>query len=151
MFNEQYFEHKLGPWFLPAKAVQPGDTWNISRESLMHYGNPIIADCTVTFQSWEMRGQHICARLEFSGTGKTPPQSEAINRSFFANTVGTFSGVIWFDPEWGRGIETVGNHDFTVIWNEPAAINADPTTAGPIRISTHHYHQVVTEKLVSVN
>jgi hypothetical protein len=152
MFNEQYFKNKLGPWFLPAKAVQPGDTWNICRELLMHKGNPIIADGTVTFQCWETRGQNICARLEFRGTEKTPLQlqSEVANKFFFATTTGTFSGVAWFDPEWGRGIETAWNHDFTVTWNKPAAPDANPTAVGPIRISTHHYHQVVTEKLVSV-
>ena len=103
MFNAEYFKNTLGPSFLPARAVQPGDTWNISRERLMHKGNPIIVDCTVTFQCWEMRGQHICARLEFRGTEKKPPQlqSEGVN-NFFATTVGTFSGVAWFDPELGR-------------------------------------------------
>jgi hypothetical protein len=148
MFNAEYFKNKLGPWFLPTRAVQPGDTWNISREQLMHKRNPIIVDCTVTFQCWELRGQHICARLEFRGTEKSQPQlqSEAAN-NFFAITVGTFSGVAWFDPELGRGIETVWNNDFTVTWNRRVAAN--PAVTGPSQISTHHYHQVINEKLVS--
>jgi hypothetical protein len=150
MFNEQYFRNKLGPWFLPAEAVQPGDTWNVSRELPMHKGNPVIFDCAVMFQSWEMRGQHICARLEFQGTEKTPTQtqSEAAN-NFFATTVGTFSGVEWFDSELGRGIETVWQNDFTVTWNRRVAVN--PAVTGPSQISTHHYHQVITEKLVLLN
>ena len=150
MFNAEYFKNKLGPSFLPAGAVQPGDTWNISRESLMHKGNPIIVDYTVTFQCWEMRGQHICARLKVGGTEKPPPQlqSEAAN-NFFATTVGTFSGVAWFDPELGQGIETVWNNDFTVTWNRRVAANQAVT--GPSQISTNHYHQVITEKLVSAN
>ena len=88
--------------------------------------------------------------LEFRGTEKTPPQfkSEAAN-NFFAATAGTFSGVAWFAPKLGQAIETVWNNDFTVTWNRRVAAN--PAVTGPVQISTHHYHQVITEKLVSVN
>lgn len=160
MFNQEYFKNQFGPSFFPARAVQPGDTWNISREGLMHQGNPIISDSTVTFQSWEMRGQHMCARLESRGTHKTPPQfePEAANiplvtaaGTFFATTSGTFSGVTWFDPELGRGIETILNQDFTVTWNRRMALDANPNVTGPTQLSTNHYHQVITDKLVSVN
>jgi hypothetical protein len=158
MFNAQYFKNRLGSSHFPTKAVQPGDTWNISSEGLMHAGNPINSDSTVTFQCWEMRGQHKCARLECRGTHKTSPQlqPEGTNNiiattagNFFANTVGTYSSVTWFDPELGRGIETIMNQDFTVTWNRRVA--ADPAVKGPTQISTNHYHQVITEKLVSVN
>ena len=44
MFNAEYFKDKLCPSFLPARAVQRDDTWNISRERLMHGGNPNIVD-----------------------------------------------------------------------------------------------------------
>ena len=52
-------------------------------------------------------------------------------------------------PGIGPGIETVWNNDFTVTWNRRVAAN--PTVTGPSQISTNHYHQVITEKLVSAN
>ena len=155
MFNAEYFKNMLGSSSFPTKAVQPGDTWNISSERLMHKGNPIISDCAVTFQCWEMRGRHHCVRLEYRGTLESPSQPETASNilataagNFFASTTGTFSRVTWFDPEMGRGIETVLNQDFTVTWNRHVA--ADPTVTGPTQISANHYHQVIAEKLVSV-
>ncbi len=150
MFNEGYFRNKFAS-SLPARAIQPGDTWNVSSEGLMHKGNPVTADSTVTFQCWEMRGQHICARLETRGTWKPKPQPRSENDTIFGTTVGTFSAVAWFDPELGRGIETIWTQDFTVTWNRRAAPDANPTNTGPIQISTNHYRVVITDKLVSVN
>ena len=148
MFNEGYFRNKFAS--LPARAIQPGDTWNVSGEGLMHKGNPVTTDSTVTFQCWEMRGQHICARLETRGTWKPTPQLRSENDAIFGTTVGTFSAVTWFDPALGRGIETILTQDFTVTWNRRAAPDANPNT-GPIQISTNHYRVVITDKLVSVN
>jgi hypothetical protein len=156
MFNEEYFKKKLDPSFFPAKAVQPGDTWNFSGERRMGKGKllgvDITRDCTVTFQCWEMRGQHLCARLEFRGTEKTKPQlqSEAA-KAMAPVTESTLSGVAWFDPELGRGIETVSSRDFTVTSNKwAAAPYANPTVRGHIQATTDRHHQVITEKLVSV-
>lgn len=159
MFNEQYFRKKLDPSFLPGRPVQPGDTWNYSSEWLTNsggiFGSAIVLDGTVTFQCWEMRGQQICARLEFRGTEKSKPQLKSDAAKAMAPvTEGTLSGVVWFDPELGRGIDTISNRDFTVTWNKPRAVApyANPKVAGPpVQPVTDHHHQVITEKLVSVN
>jgi hypothetical protein len=156
MFSEEYFKKKLDPSFLPAKAVQPGDTWNFSGEWLMYAGGLIgvalVRDCAVTFERWEMRGERLCARLEFRGTEKTKPQLRSKTaKIILPSTAGTFSGVAWFDPELGRGIEVVSNRDFTVTSNKMTATPyGNPTRLGPIQPATDHHHQVITEKLVSV-
>ena len=158
MFTEEYFRKKLDPSFLPARPVQPGDTWNVSSESLFHKGSllmgsiGILRDCAVTFRSWEMRGQRLCARLEFQGTEKTRPQTQSETARTMPATAGHFSGVAWFDPELGRGIEGVVTRDFTVTSNKRVASpQANPTVVGPIQATTDHHHQVITEKLVSVD
>jgi hypothetical protein len=129
--------------FLPGNAVQPGDTWNYSRESKWHnlFNVGVIRDCTVMFQGWEIRAERVCSRLEFRGTEKTAIQSEAASARMPV-TDGTFSGVVWFDPESGKGIEVNSNHDFKVT-----RACAGQTT----RVFTDHHHQIITEKLISVN
>jgi hypothetical protein len=156
LFTEEYFKKKFDTSFLPARAVQPGDTWNYSGEWLMQKGGvlgvSIERDCTVTFQSWELRGQRICVRLEFRGTEKSKPQQQSkTGEAIVPAIAGSFYGVVWFDPESGRGIETVLNRDFTVTSKKPRAVAWDPKVAVPlIQPATDHHHQVITEKLVSV-
>lgn len=153
MFNEDYFKSKLDPSFLPRKAVQPGDTWTFSRESrqntpgILHAN--IMREYTVTFKSWEMRADRLCARLEFHGTEKTIPQaeSEAVRRIIPVKE-GTFSGVVWFDPEWGRGIEVNMNRDLKVTSNKIAM--PAPSARPAVQAATDHYHVVFIEKLVSL-
>ena len=153
MFNEDYFKNKLDPSFLPGKAVQPGDTWTFSRESRKDkrslFSVNLLRECTVVFQSWEMRADQLCARLDFHGTQKTTPgagteMAKAINPV----TDGTFSGALWFDPEQGRAIEINVNHDFKLTSNKVAM--PAPYAKPPIQPATDYYHQIITEKLVSV-
>ncbi len=149
MFNEGYFRTKLDPSFLPGKTVQPSDTWTFSRESRAFPKLSIVQEWTVAFRTWEMRADRLCARLEFHGTEKTNLQAEAeaVRRGNFIQE-GTFSGVIWFDPELGRGIETNANHDFKVT-SDKIAMPAPPAKPAVQRVTDHH-HQVIIEKLVSV-
>jgi hypothetical protein len=151
MFSEDYFKSKFGPSFLPRKAVQPADTWTFSRESRNNkrgFLNVSIAqEYTVTFRSWEMRADRLCARLEYHGTEKTSPQAGAETaRPINHFTEGTFSGVVWFDPELGRGIEVNVNRDFKITSNKVAM--PAPSAKPPVQPATDHHHQVITEKLV---
>ena len=153
MFNEDYFKNKLDPSFLPGKAVQPGDSWTFSRESRKNRPSilnvNIMREFAVTFQSWEMRADRLCARLDFQGTEKTSPQlGSETARTINPVTEGTFSGMAWFDPELGRGIEANANRDFKVTSNKLAM--PVPSARPPIQPVTDHHHQVITEKLVSV-
>ena len=153
MFNEDYFKGKLDPSYFPGRAVQPGDTWTFSLESRKNQRSflnvNIARECTVTFRSWEMRGDRLCARLDFHGIEKTSPQA----RSETARTIspvaeGIFSGVTWFDPELGRGIEANVSRDFKVTSNK---IATPVSLAKPLlQPATDYHHQRITEKLLSV-
>lgn len=147
-FDENYFKEMMDPFFLPDKAVQPGDTWTCSREwrknkwKLLNLS--LMREYRITFQSWETRVDQLCARLDFRGIEKTIPQAESeANR--YSNPIieGTFSGVLWFDPELGREIESNTKHDFDVTYKRPYVLHVKPA------IVTDHHHQVVTTKLVS--
>lgn len=61
---------------------------------------------------------------------------------------GTFCGVVWFDPEVGRGTEVKVNRDLKVTSNK---ISMPAPTARPaVQAATDHYHVAMVEKLVSV-
>jgi hypothetical protein len=151
MFSEDYFKSKFDPSFLPRKAVQPADTWSFSRESLNNkrgFLNVSIAqEYTVTFRSWEMRADGLCARLEYHGTEKTSP-SQGPRPPINHVKEGTFSGVVWFDPQLGWGIEVNVNRDFKITSNKVAL--PTPCAKPPVQPVTDHHHQVITEKLVPV-
>jgi hypothetical protein len=153
IFGEDYFRNRLDPSFFPDKAVQPGDTWTFSRESrknkqsLMNVS--ITRECTVTFRSWEMRADRLCARLDLQGTQKTSPLAESKTAKAISPIIeGTFSGVVWFDPESGRAVEVNVNHDFNVTSNKFAV--PVPYAKPAIQAATDHHHQVIIEKLVLV-
>lgn len=153
MFNEDYFKSKLDPSFLPGKAVQPGDAWAFSRETRKDKRSflnvSLLREGTATFRSWELRADRLCARLDFQGTEKSGPQAGSeTTRTIKPVTEGTFSGVVWFDPESGRGIEVNVNRDFKVTSNKIAM--PVPSAKPLVQPATDYYHQVITEKLVSV-
>jgi hypothetical protein len=152
MYSKDHFTNRVDSSFLPGNAVQPGDSWSYSREwrkqSLLNVG--IVRDCTVTFQGWEMRGARLCSRLEFRGTEKARLVHQSEGKVMLPITDGTFDGVVWFDPESGRGIETNSNHDFKVTRQGRVASLPDPAGAGGSGVTTDQHHQVITEKLVSV-
>ena len=154
MFNEDYFKSKLDPSFLPRQAVQPGDTWTFSRESrenkLGLLNANIIREYTVTFKSWDLRADRLCARLEFHGTEKTIPQAESETvRRIIPVKEGTFSGVVWFDPEAGRGVEVNVDRDLKITSNKLAM--PAPSARPAVQAATDHYHVVLIEKLVSAD
>ena len=142
-FDENYFKDLMDPTFLPDKAVQPGDNWSYSREWRKNKWSPLkislLRESIVTFQSWEMRSDQLCARLEFNGTEKTLPHEKP---GIIPIIEGTFSGVVWFDPESGRVIETNVIHDFTVASKRPGVAFGKPA------IVTDRHHQIATTRLV---
>jgi hypothetical protein len=155
MFTEDHFKNKLDTSFFPARAVHPGDTWTFSRESRKNmpslFNVTMVRAFTVVFRSWEMHADRLCARLDFHGTetNRSEAESEAA-RAISPITEGTFSGVTWFDPQLGRGIEVNVNHDFKVTSNK-AAIRVPPYAKPPVQAVTDHHYQVVTDKLISVH
>lgn len=159
LFDEDYFKSKLERRFLPDKAVQPGDIWTFSRKSRKRnwgfLNMSVQREGTVTFSSWDMRAERLCARLEFHGTEKMSPEKNGPQAGsetargvgpVGAVTEGTFSGVVWFDPELGRVIEVNVNNDFKVTSNKIAI--PSPSAKPAIQVVADHYHQVITERLV---
>ena len=66
------------------------------------------------------------------------------------STDGTYSGVAWFDPELGRVLEVISTRDFNVTSDKPINRITHPAAVGPLESTTDQHHQVITEKLVSV-
>jgi hypothetical protein len=156
MFNEDHFKYKVDSSdfsFFPGKAVQPGDTWALSRNSRKTkrslFSVNMTRQFTVAFRSWEMHADRLCVRLDFHGTEKTNAEAESAGaKAINPITEGTFTGVIWFDPESGRGIETNVNHNFTVTSNNAVLVPYAKPKMQPV---TDHHHQVITDRLISVS
>jgi hypothetical protein len=137
--------------YMPPKAVQPGDTWPVKQSFEMGPLGTMTMDFDGTFQKWEMHGQRNCARLEFQGTIKSTPGTNA-NPTKLSMTItdGDFSGVSWFDPELGITIDTTMNQDIKMVMNLPMNSRGFPGAAGRMQTITNQMNQVVSIKLVSV-
>jgi hypothetical protein len=155
LFSKTWFESLIHHYFLPNHAVQPGDAWPVHYESPVGAAHSLkrilLRDFTVTFRGWETHGKRLCARLEFQGTEKTQadPDSKTPSTAIFS-TEGTFSGVAWFDPELGRVLEVNSSRDFQVTSNKIVNPMATPRVSFPLQSTTDDHHQVITEKLLSV-
>jgi len=167
IFTETYFKRlaKLDR-LLPPTAVQPGDSWTVLDAYPIEETR---GDFKVVFQSWEMRADRPCARLEFQGVGKgtvkNNPETtlntgsgmvlregkwvEAGARVSNSILEGTTSGVAWFDPELGLTHETNAINDFKMVKTISAVPTENPDTAGPAIHMPQKLHQVITVKLVS--
>jgi serine/threonine protein kinase len=155
LFTKAYFESKIRHYFLPPHPVRLGDTWPILHEYPMGDARPLervfVRNFVVTFKAWEHHGQRLCARLEFQGTEKTKIEhGSTAARLAVPSTAGTYSGLAWFDPELGRVLEVVSTRDFKVTSDKFVNPFANPAAAGPLQSATDVHHQVITEKLVSM-
>ena len=150
MFNEGYLKQIMdGSRYLPSKAVQPGDTWPIQMEIAEGPLGTMNVDNTVTFQSWEQRGKRNCARLEFQGSFKSNPDSDAKMAGMSMSiSDGNTSGVAWFDPELGMVIDTTMNQDMKMNMTMP--VNQRGNAAGKTQTITSLMKQEINIKLESV-
>jgi len=150
MFNEGYLKQIMdGSRYLPSKPVQPGDTWPIQAEIVMGPLGTMSIDNTVTFQSWEQRGKRNCARLEFQGSFKSNPDSNAKMAGMSMSiSDGDTSGVAWFDPELGMVIDTTVNQDMKMNMTMP--VNPRGNAAGKTQTITSLMKQEINTKLESV-
>jgi tRNA A-37 threonylcarbamoyl transferase component Bud32 len=168
IFTETYFRRlaRLNR-LLPPMAVQPGNTWAVPDA---YPGDETPADFKVTFQSWEMRANRPCARLEFQAAGKGTVKNkteatisagsgmvlhegkwvEAKGQVATSVLEGTTSGAAWFDPELGLTRETNAINDFKMMKTISAVPTENPDAAGPSINTSQKLHQVITVKLVSV-
>jgi serine/threonine protein kinase len=130
-------------FFLPSRAVQPGDTWPFQMEMAMSPFGTVSRDYTVTFQNWEPHWNRNCARLEIRSTVKTKPDPNSNPTGTSVSSFeGTSSGVSWFDPELGMIIETVGNDDMKMVINMPLNPKGNPGAAGPAPSTIYQWHDV---------
>ena len=121
MFSKDHFKQMMSAnRFMPPKAVQPGDTWPIKQSFEMGPLGTMVMDFDCTFQSWEMHGKRNCARIEFQGTIKSTPGTNANPAGMSMSILdGNSSGVSWFDPELGITIDTTMNQDMKMVMNMP--------------------------------
>jgi len=151
MFNEGYFKQMMSAnLLLPAKPVQPGDTWPVEMDFPMGTLGEMILKYDFTFVRWEMHGKRNCARLEFQGTIETK-QAATGQKTPFTMTLqnGTTSGISWFDPELGITIDTTMYQDFGMIIQVPLPAHKG-ATAPKMQSITNEMKQTMTVKLVTV-
>jgi hypothetical protein len=132
---------------LPRKAVQPGDTWTSHREVPMPGTGVEEWDYKIVFQSWEMRENHRCARLEMQGTMKVKPDPNS-NRdgTTYRSRDGITQGVVWFDPELGQVVEANSKNDVNVDKQPRNPTGVQGATEQSQTITTQR-HQVTTIRL----
>ncbi len=149
IFNENSFKQLMSyARFVPPNPVQPGNTWPVQIQTTSDAVGTINQNFNFTFVSWEQHGERNCARLEFSGTMQTqsnaPPDPTGMSISM---QDGSFTGVLWFDPEFGISIDSQVNEDMTLLITVPGRNAAGPTT----QVLTNQLTQALTFKLDSLN
>ena len=150
MFGKDNFKRMMSAYrFMPPQPVQPGDTWPINQSfELGPFGTMVVnSDCTL--QGWEMHGKRNCARIEFQGTLKSSPGTNA-NPTGISMTIldGNSSGVSWFDPELGISIDATINQDLKMAMTIP--MNGRGNAAARTQTMTNIMNSVITMKLDSV-
>ena len=152
MFSEGYFKQLMDAnRFMPPKAVQPGDTWPVQIEYPLGMMGTLMLNYDFTLKSWEMHGKRNCARLEFAGTIKSMPDTNASPTGMTMNiTDGNSSGISWFDPELGITIDTTMNQDMNMVMKLPMNPRGNRGAAGQMQSITNQMNQVMTIKLISV-
>jgi serine/threonine protein kinase len=148
IFGAAYFEAftNTSP-FLPRHAVQPGDTWSSHAEFPVAAVGIEVWDYKVVFQSWEMHGNHRCARLELQGTMKVKPDPNLKrDETTYRPRDGVAEGVAWFDPELGQMDEAEMKNEINVD-KQPRNPSGTPNAAGQRQTLTTQRHQVITIKL----
>jgi hypothetical protein len=152
MFSKDRFKQIMSAnRYMPPKPVQPGDTWPNKQSFEMGPLGTMTMDFNGTFQRWEMHGKRNCARLEFQGTIKSTPGTDA-NPAGLSMTItdGDFTGVSWFDPELGITIDTTLNENMNMVMNVPTNPRGNRAAAPQMQTITNQLNQVINIKLVSV-
>ena len=151
-FSEGYFKQLMDAnRYMPSKAVQPGDTWPVQIEVPIGMMGNLVLNYDFDFKSWEMHGNRNCARLEFSGTIKSTPDTNASPAGMSINILGgDFSGISWFDPEIGQTIDTTMNQDMNIVIHLPMNPRGNRGGAGQMQNLTNQTTQVQNIKLLSV-
>ena len=151
-FNDSYFKQLMSAnLFLPAKPVQPGDTWPVQVQYPMSTMGTLLLNYTFTFKSWEMHGPRNCARLEFAGDIKSTPDTNSSPTGMQINvTDGSVSGVSWFDPDLGIVIDTTMEQDMDMVIKVPMARRGNADAAAQMQSITNQMTQTINLKLISV-
>jgi hypothetical protein len=152
IYTEGYFKQLMqANQYMPPKAVQPGDTWPVQIEVPVGMMGNLVLNYDFTLKSWEMHGKRNCARLEFSGTIKSTPDTNASPTGMSFNILGgDFSGISWFDPEIGMTIDTTMNQDINMVIRLPMNPGGNRGGAGQMQNLTNQMTQVQNIKLSSV-
>jgi len=150
MFGKDHFKQMMSAnRFMPPKSVQPGDTWPVKQNYEMGPLGTLVMDFDCTLQRWEMHGKRNCARIEFQGTAKSTPGTNANPTGMSMSILeGNFSGVSWFDPELGITIDMTMNQDMKMAMTIP--MNGRGNAAARNQTITNIMNQVITMKLDSV-
>jgi len=152
MYTEGYFKQLMqANQFMPPKPVQPGDTWPVQIEMPLGMMGNLELNFDFTFTSWEMHGKRNCARLEFTGTIKSTPDTNASPTGMSINILGgDSSGISWFDPDIGMTIDTTMNQNMNMVISLPMNQRGNGGGAGKMQNLTNQITQIQNIKLSSV-
>ena len=97
-----------------------------------------------------MHGSRNCARIEFQGTLKSTPGTNANPAGMSMSILdGSSSGVSWFDPELGITIDTTMNQDMKMSITMPLNARGN-AAAARTQTMTNIINQAIIVKLDSV-
>jgi len=152
MYTKGYFKQLMqANQYMPAKPVQPGDTWPVQIEIPLGMIGNLVLNYDFTFKSWEMHGKRNCARLEFTGTITSTPDTNASPTGMSINILGgDSSGTSWFDPEIGKTIDTTMNQDMEIAIRVPMNQLGNRGGAGQMQNLTNQMTEFQNIKLLSV-
>jgi len=152
MYTKGYFKQLMqANQYMPAKPVQPGDTWPVQIEIPLGMIGNLVLNYDFTFKSWEMHGKRNCARLEFTGIIKSTPNTNASPTGMTINILGgDSSGTSWFDPEIGKTIDTSMNQDMEIAIRVPMNQLGNRGGAGQMQNLTNQMTEFQNIKLSSV-
>jgi hypothetical protein len=149
MLSDEYFKQMMSyGQSLPAKAVNPGESWPVQTEIALGPLGFMVLDMNYTFKGWEKRDQRRCVAVEFAGTIKSKPGASTAQPGVnIAVDDGRSSGKSWFDPEQGMFIESA----FTMAMRLRVTLPPTPTrrtnAPAPPTTITNLMTQKITLKL----
>jgi hypothetical protein len=135
--------------FLPAKPVQPGDSWPVQIDDPMGTMGTMIMKYTLTLTAWDKHEGHWCAKMAVRGTINTKPgenpEIPGMKGMKMDIQGGTCSGDMWFDLDAGMFVDGTLIQDMKINMTVPNPMAQQPNAPAEMNMQDT-MHQAVTTK-----